>query len=92
MDVGPPSRIPLGDPTVGRILAAIALLLIITSDGIAQRRGGLYRRQAVGTWASAEALDSGAFQFCRLVFRQSANRDGVRCPFVMMTEPSSFTC
>jgi len=62
--------------TLGRLASVVAILALVASEGMAQRRGGLYGRQAMGTWASPESLDSGAFQFCRLVFRQSANGDG----------------
>ena len=62
--------------TLGRLASVGDILALVASEVIAQRRGGLYGRQAMGTWASPESLDSGVFQFCRLVFRQSANGDG----------------
>src|SRR5215470_3269636 len=54
-----------------------AFLALIASGSVAgQPRGfGAFRRP-IGTWASAETLDTGAFQFCRLVFRQASNGDG----------------
>ena len=51
------------------------LLPIVASAGPAQRRG-FDARRPVGTWASADSLDTGAFQFCRLVFRQALDGDG----------------
>lgn len=62
----------------GRLAPLAVVLVLVASEGVAQRRGGgaAYGRQPIGTWASPETLDSGAFQFCRLVFRQSTNGDG----------------
>src|SRR5262245_30823704 len=60
---------------VCRLVVCGIVLVLATSAAAAQRLGG-FGRQRGGTWASVESLDSGAFQFCRLVFRQSTNGDG----------------
>ena len=51
----------------------MAALVLVGSESAAQFRGF---RRPIGTWASPENQDTGAFQFCRLVFRQAANGDG----------------
>ena len=60
----------------GPIAAVVAALVLIGSESAAQFRGFGGFRRPIGTWASPENLDTGAFQFCRLVFRQAANGDG----------------
>ena len=53
----------------------MAALVLVTSAGVAQRPWGT-DRQPIGTWATPDSLDTGAFQFCRLVFRQAPDGDG----------------
>jgi hypothetical protein len=55
--------------------ALVVALALVSSAGIAQRRFG-FGRQPIGTWATPDSLDTGAFQFCRLVFRQAPDGDG----------------
>src|SRR5262245_12035664 len=52
-------------------------MLLVASAAVAQRRGGrsFGGGRQMGNWATPEDFD-GSFQFCRVVFRQSANGDG----------------
>ena len=59
---------------MARVAVCLAVLLTLAASvGTAQRRAF---GRPVGTWASADTLDTGAFQFCRLVFRQAVDGDG----------------
>src|SRR5262245_14445004 len=62
----------------GRQLVAvgIACALAATAASAQRRLPGLGGRRPVLAWASPESMDTGAFQFCRLVFRQASNGDG----------------
>ena len=61
-----------------RIVAVAAAFVIAASTTAAQQRrpGRIGGPRPVLAWASPESMDTGVFQFCRLVFRQAANGDG----------------
>jgi Domain of unknown function (DUF4159) len=58
-----------------QLVAALVVVVLAASLTAAQRLGGLGRRPVLA-WATPESMDTGAFQFCRLVFRQASNGDG----------------
>jgi len=57
-------------------LLVVVVAVVVTAAGAAAPRGRAFDRQQGGTWATQDTLDTGAFQFCRLVFRQAPDGDG----------------
>ena len=58
-------------------MATIALIVLVSAVGAAQRggrRGGAFSQRALA-YATLDDFD-GSFQFCRVVFRQASNGDG----------------
>lgn len=70
-----PARASVG---ARRLVAVAAAIVFAVATTTAQRRapGRMGGGRPVLAWASPESMDTGAFQFCRLVFRQAANGDG----------------
>ncbi len=73
-----PSAFGAGAGRFRQQLVAIFVGVVLAASMTAAQRstGGGFNRRPVLAYATAESMDTGAFQFCRLVFRQAANGDG----------------